>query len=378
MKLGGIQKFRVVLFAAGLFYSGLAFFNVNAYASSGSEGASFLDIPVGAGPAALGSAYTALANDAYAPIYNPAGLGFLSSTQLTAQHLSFLQSMNYEFGSFVIPLGHSQDDDKPTKALGTSIQYLGSGDIAGTDPAGNPIGSFTTNYTAYSLAYGQKLTDKLSLGLTGKAINAKIADVSATAYAADLGSLYQVTDNLKLAATYTNLGSKLTFSSQDDSLPEAFHLGAAYQIQNHLRTTLEGVYSKTGLVSGRFGAEWTPIEAISLRAGYRTDTTNQLSAMAGMTVGLGVHVFGQEFSYAWLPYGDLGDTQYFSLLLKFGDKEEEKRNLIQYQSIKTHRTASGHGEDQPEDLKQNDPDYQQLMQLLSDESKEIATKSSER
>ena len=39
-------------------------------ASSGSEGAAFLDIPVGAGPAALGASYTALANDAYAATWN--------------------------------------------------------------------------------------------------------------------------------------------------------------------------------------------------------------------------------------------------------------------------------------------------------------------
>lgn len=349
-----------------------------AYASSGSEGASFLDIPVGAGPASLGSAYSALANDAYAPIYNPAGLGFLPSAEFTAQHLSYLQSMNYEFGSFVIPVGHTPDGDKPAKALGISIQYLGSGAIAGTDPAGNPIGDFTANYAAYSLAYGQKLTDKLSLGLTGKAVNATIADVSATAYAVDLGSLYQATDKLKLAATYTNLGSKLTFSRQGDSLPEAFHLGGAYQIQNHLKTTLEGVYSASGLVSGRFGAEWTPIEAISLRAGYRTDTTNQLSAVAGMTLGLGLHVFGQEFAYAWLPYGDLGDTQYFSLLIKFGSKEREHRNLIQFQDIKMHQTvkqgqqpqntdSSFGSQDDPWNQSEN-PDDQQLMQLLNEDT----------
>ena len=41
------------------------------WGSSGTEGASFLDIPVGAGPAALGSDYSAAAADAYCPIYNP-------------------------------------------------------------------------------------------------------------------------------------------------------------------------------------------------------------------------------------------------------------------------------------------------------------------
>src|SRR5471030_2939425 len=90
--------------------------------SRGSEGAAFLEIPVGAGPAALGSAYTALAQDAYAPIYNPAGLGFLPATQIAAQHLSYLESIDYEFLSFVHPLAEG-------KAFGLSAQYLGSGEI---------------------------------------------------------------------------------------------------------------------------------------------------------------------------------------------------------------------------------------------------------
>src|ERR1700761_5306433 len=77
-----------------------------AHASVGTEGAAFLDIPVGAGPAALGSAYTALATDAYAPVYNPAGLGFVTAPELSGEHLSYLQSMDYEFGSFVMPLGN--------------------------------------------------------------------------------------------------------------------------------------------------------------------------------------------------------------------------------------------------------------------------------
>src|SRR5258706_2391490 len=102
-------------------------FAMPVYAGSGTEAASFLDIPVGAGPASLGSAYTALANDAYAPVWNPAGLGFLSSTQIAGQHLSYLESINYEYLSLVHPLGKKN-------GLGVSAQYLGTGDIAATGP----------------------------------------------------------------------------------------------------------------------------------------------------------------------------------------------------------------------------------------------------
>ena len=349
--------------SVGLFIVAFLYSTAYLYASSGTEGAAFLDILVGAGPAALGSAYTALAHDAYAPVYNPAGLGFLQGTQVAAQHLSYLESMSYEFMSFVHPVAEG-------KALGVSAQYLGTGDISATGPNnGEPLGTYSSHYGAYSLVYGQKVTEKLSLGLTGKWINAKLADVSANAYAADLGSLYQATDHLKLAATVTNIGSKLTFMNQGDSLPLAGHLAAAYEPEKHWNLAAEGIYSQTGLVSGRAGVEWSPLEMIGIRAGYKTDTTKDLSAIAGLTVGLGLKLWGQEFAYAWLPYGDLGDTQYFSLLIRFGQDQEAKKNLIQYQDIKRHRTATGQGKS---GTGVEDPEYRQLMQLLSDQNEHTA------
>src|SRR5437773_2736248 len=153
------------------------------HGSTGTEGASFLDIPVGAGPAAMGSAYTSLATNAYAPVWNPAGLGMLNSNELAGQHLSYLESMHYEYMSFVHPFDKSRDSGTQ-RGLGFSVQYLGSGDIAGTDDTGASIGSFSSYYASYNLAYGQTVTDKLALGVTGKMIRAKIDDVSAGAYAA--------------------------------------------------------------------------------------------------------------------------------------------------------------------------------------------------
>src|SRR5258705_9841445 len=106
-------------------------YSVPVSASTGTEGASFLDIPVGAGPAALGSAYTPLATNAYAPVWNPAGLGMLSGNEVAAQHLSYLESMHYEFMSFVHPLDKNIGSEVH-RGIGVSIQYLGSGNIAGT------------------------------------------------------------------------------------------------------------------------------------------------------------------------------------------------------------------------------------------------------
>jgi hypothetical protein len=160
----------------------------------------------------------------------------------------------------------------------------------------------------------------------------------------------------------------LKFLSDGDDLPLAFKLGAAYRPNSRYLASAEGVYRKNGLGSFHVGAQWRPIEVVALRAGYRTDTLKGLSAVAGLTVGMGLYVWGQEFAYAWAPHGELGDAQYFSLLVRFGAHDEARRNLIQYQSIKRHRTVKQDSQGK-EDL---DPDYQQLMQLLSDDGSHFA------
>lgn len=329
--------------------------STNAFAGSGAEGAAFLDIPAGAGPAALGAAYSALANDAYAPTWNPGGLGFLESTQFSAQHLAYLDPNHYEYASVVHPLSAG-------RTLGASAQYWGSGSIPGTDVSGNPTQDFTSAYGAYSIAYGQTLSDRLAIGVTGKWISAKIDDVSASAYALDLGTMYKPSDHLTLAAVVADLGSKLKFVSEGDSLPLALHLGAAYTPSARWRLSGEGVYRKAGLASAHLGAEWKAFESFSLRGGYRTDTLEGLSPLAGLTVGFGVSFWNQELSYAWLPLGDLGSTHYISMLFRLGKKEP--RNLAKGLDIKRHRTV--------EVNPAADVEYLQLMQLLNNEGPHVA------
>ena len=213
----------------------------------------------------------------------------------------------------------------PDKHIGRASvpSILGTGDISGTQVGGAPSGSYSSYYAAYSLAYGQALGDRWSLGMTAKWINAQISDVSANAYAVDFGSLYRWSSDLTFAATLTNLGTSLKFLSEGDSLPLAFHAAAAYTPASHWMVSLEPVVPQAGVASVRFGTQWRPVDAVSLRAGYRTDTLKELSPLAGFSAGLGITFWNQELAYAWVPLGDLGNTNYISLVLKFGAGPEK-------------------------------------------------------
>ncbi len=285
--------------------------SISANAASGKSGSSFLEIPIGAAPAAMGSAYSALATDAYAPVWNPAGLGFLKEVQVAGQHLTYLDALHDEFVSAVVPI-------HPGMGLGVSVQYLGSGDVNSFDASGASIGTFSSHYGAYALAYGQAF-GPLSIGGAAKYIQAAIADVHASAWGFDIGALYKVQDHLFLSAVADNVGTSLRFIDQPDALPLAYHVGLAYEWTAQWVFSTEGVFRRSGPAGWHGGVEWNPINLFSVRAGYRTDTTQQLSAVAGVSAGVGLHLWNQEFDYAWVPYGDLGTSQYFSLVLRFGD-----------------------------------------------------------
>jgi len=347
-------------------------------ASAGTEGASFLEIPVGAEAAALGGAYSALATNAYAPIYNPAGLAFSPSSQLAAQHLSYLESIHYEYLGFVLPLSTQQS------AIGTSVQYLGSGDFTQTNDSGQQIGEFSSHFAAYTLSYGQKVNDELAFGISAKLINAKISDVNANAYAADAGMMMRASEKITLAGVMSNAGTQLNFLNDGGSLPLAGRLGGAYEFSPQWRGSVDGIYRAYGLFSAHVGLEARPISFLSLRAGYRTDTTKELGPLAGLTAGMGLTLWGQDFSYAWLPMSDLGMTQYFSILLKFGEDNKGKRNLIRYGNMRTvhlkinNQSIEGYVIQDPETGLRNspDPDFAELIQLLTGEDITLSARGS--
>lgn len=291
-------------------------------AAPGTEAASFLDIPVGAQPAALGSAYTSRATDGYATVWNPAGLAGLDSFQISGMHLAYLESIHYEFLGVGIPLGERDSQGKAQQGFGLALQYLGAGEIGGRDASGNITGTVSASLAAYTLGYGKRLSDTLSIGGAAKVITESISDASGKAYAVDGGFLYQPTDRWALAVAGSNLGTKLKLVEQKDELPANLRASATWRAMEDLDLSLEETYRRTGLASTHFGIEWRYEDLLAMRGGYSNAHTKGLSTMSGISAGMGLFVFGQEFAYSWVPFGDLGNTHYFTISLRFSRPRE--------------------------------------------------------
>jgi hypothetical protein len=55
----------------------------------------------------------------------------------------------------------------------------------------------------------------------------------------------------------------------------------------------------------------------SLRLGYDQSHSRELDGVAGMTAGGGLDLGGFRLDYAWVPYGELGMQNRFTLAFRF-------------------------------------------------------------
>jgi hypothetical protein len=279
---------------------------VSAGGKSGTNGAAFLKIGAGARPAALGEAYTAVADDANAALWNPAGLARLARPEFVGTHTQWLQGGKHDalVGAYPTPVGSFA-------VSAVTLSYDGLEKRTGDSDT--PDGTFGSLDAAYGLAYGHTVGDRLSLGVGVSYIRQTLDSVSAGASAGTVGALWQTPISyLTLGAAVRNIGGSIQFSEEGDPLPTTAALGAAGRfMKNRLLVSAETRWVRNETVTYGGGLEASPSiykDAVGrLRAGYRTETQDVADA-SGVSLGLGVAFPRWNFDVTWAPYGVLGDT----------------------------------------------------------------------
>ena len=112
----------------------------------------------GARPLSLSGAYVAIADDANAIWWNPAGMPQLRKSLFTSMYANLYNVDGLSMSS----LGFA----KPTNigALGIGMTYLRASDIPITDAKGNIIEHSAQYENVFTLSYGNSLLNKLHLG----------------------------------------------------------------------------------------------------------------------------------------------------------------------------------------------------------------------
>jgi hypothetical protein len=315
----------------------------------GTSGAEFLKIGPGARPEGMGEAFTGVADDIDAIYYNPAGLATLKSPELTGMHMDWFQSIQYEYAAFAYPM-------QKYGTWGFAITDLHTNNIdARTGDTDAPDGQFSAIEGAYWLSYANHVTDKLSLGTNAKFIRQSINSTTANAYAADGGALYDTGwKGVRLGAAVQNIGTSVKFVNESDPLPLLFRAGASIP----LRETAAPSFLRNMLLSsdiilprdhqagvalgGEYVGRLRDDLSYSLRTGYQTLNTDVTSGFSGVSMGGGLTFGRLGVDFAWVPFGDLGNTYRFGMHLKFGQSKEnvEPPNQLKQASLQPEHDTS--------------------------------------
>ncbi|OGE82273.1 MAG: hypothetical protein A2Y39_03205 [Candidatus Delongbacteria bacterium GWF2_40_14] len=332
-------------------------------------GVVFLTISPGARPTGMGDSFVAIADDATASWWNPAGLARQSGRELTFMHANWLPGFNlndmyYDFLAY-------KQEIPGLGVVGGHITYFYLGEQTRTDEYGVELGTFRTYETAVSLSYGTDLSDNLFIGLNSKFIYSHLSDSGAGnekgsgtghSMALDLGMLYQTEYDIDIGVTITNLGPKISYIDyeQADPLPTTFRAGLAYYLfyDDFNSLVLTGDMTKLLVRKGKdldegedgidtsdewnytdpiwtavftswtdedgvkdivygLGAEYWYNKMISLRMGFWNDDMGDISAT---TYGTSLRYDSYIFDFSYLDAGKghpLTDTMRFSLNIGF-------------------------------------------------------------
>lgn len=274
--------FLVVLFS-------LAF---GASENEGKTGMAFLKVGVGARAAGMGEAFTAVANDASASYWNPAGLAAANGSNIVLMHNRWLLDIRSEFGALQIK-----------KHLALHVYSYHIDDIpVRIIPSENPLEETRAQYLSIGASYARSISQKLDAGVTVKYLFEKIFVHSAGGYAFDLGLRYKLQDpNIVLAAVFQNLGKMGTLENEATKLPVISRLGAMYLLPKeigpmHLMFAFDVVKPLEEDLRLHVGSEILFWNQIAVRSGLVNGYDNR-----SLSFGLGVHKSAFEFDYSLTP-----------------------------------------------------------------------------
>jgi tetratricopeptide (TPR) repeat protein len=290
-------------------------------AKSGETTATFLTLGVGGRPSAMGEAYAGLAEGVNSLAYNPAGVAYLDVAEVSATHAEWLEGLRYEYVAFAYPFSRG--------TLGGDVRALtASGIELRTDPltpTEEPEGSFGVTDVAVDISYAYPLSRVLALGASAKFISQSIYDASATGGAGDFGVYWAPRPSVSAGLAARNIGPGVTFEDSSSPLPMAAEAGVGYRFFERkviLSAAVEKPLRDEILYKG--GAEYSPFEFISGRAGYLYGLDT--GGSTGLTAGLGVKVADFSFDFAVAPYGDWGMTYRAGFTYAFG---RERRRITE-------------------------------------------------
>jgi hypothetical protein len=283
-------------------------------------GALYLRVPLGARPAALGGAFCAMADDATAIGWNPAGLARLRRNEVSLTHNRWFVSARLNNASAAWRVGRMV-------ALGTAVTHVGHGVLPVYDAWGSRTGEFAPYAAMASLALGigargtadtatgnRRLvvtrTFPVSFGVGLKALVERTWDTNIQAWACDVAARWYLTDRIELGMAAGNLGRYLSAADAGTPLPATIRAGFCGRVGTDALVVAGDIaWTREQRFAGHAGVEMGTT-GFRLRGGLTTGTAGQT---LGLTAGVGLVMGWLKVDYAYAPNPTLGATHQIGL-----------------------------------------------------------------
>ncbi len=337
----------------------------------------------------MGESGGGLADNSAAIFWNPAGIAFLTGTEVSITHSNWLPQFHLDIFYDYFTFRHYIPDINGS--ITASITYMNYGQFVRTGPdSPNPIGTFDAFDGALTVGYATKLADDWGIGMNFRIIHSQLSDQGAgneqghgyaTTISFDIAGMwrpaklmipflnYDLGKKFSVGINLSNLGPKIYYidRAQADPLPTNFRLGFAWQLfsdkYNSLMYTLDfakemistdssaqfyqAIFTSWGdrpfsqelqSIATSMGLEyWYGLPgdfSFAFRTGYFYEDPSY-GGRKFISFGAGVRydIYGFDFSYlttSMFPNGDqspLNDTLRFTLSIGWGGVVGQTRGL---------------------------------------------------
>lgn len=269
-----------------------------------------LQLPASAYDAAL--ANTTGAGETSA-LSNPSIIPFLK-TSIVFTHAAYIEDTKYSIGDINIMLSKNS-------GFNFGFCYFDYGSMDGFVEYGDGYisnGTFSSNDKVFNLSYGTKVYKAFYSGLSLKYISQTIDDVSYSGYAASLSGLVFFNNNTFCSFGINNLGANI----KGYDLPTNLFFSLSSEIDETVLIVIQiDDYYNDELFEFKIATEKSFDDIFFVRFGYVAPTKNYGGSNNGfitnLTLGAGLKFKNFFIDYAWLPKGDLGNINMFTLRVTF-------------------------------------------------------------
>ncbi|RMF60827.1 MAG: hypothetical protein D6748_03175 [Calditrichaeota bacterium] len=300
---------------------------------TGTATAQFLKIGVGARAIGMGEAFIAVANDAEALYWNPAGLTLFDKNSVFFSHIQWLVDTQLEYAGIVYHLNSAN-------SLGMAVTYLHTEDMVETTEL-QPFGTgrmFGFSDFLMSLTYSRQMTNQFSFGVSVKMMQETIAELTMRGVLFDLGTYYQTGwKSTRFAVTVTNFGQDMAptgtitqqnlanetveiKSFQKFPPPIMFRISVAGEVWDNevhrITTAMQLNHPNDNAESLNFGMEYWWQNRLALRVGYKTAQVEE-NFSAGFGLHFPIALADFRLDYAFTNFGRLGVVNRFAIQLLF-------------------------------------------------------------